>query len=81
MAKDHTLVAGTGGFAATLKILEEADQKSCHIRSTGVLPDFKYADIKINGGLALSEDTSSSMALNKTILENIKSKSCQRYSR
>ena len=78
MAKHHTLVAGTGGFAATLKILEEADKKSSHIRSTGALSDFKYGDIKINGGLALSPD-SSSMALNKTILDKIDPKSSQRY--
>ena len=60
ISKDPTLVAGTGGFAATLKFLEQTDKKSSPRRGLGasLMPDFKYADIKRNGGGVSSENSS-----------------------
>ena len=61
-SKDPAVVAGTGGFAATLKILEQADKESSPRRCLGAtsspLPDFKYADIKRNS-TTLSPESSS----------------------
>lgn len=71
-AKDPTIVAGTGGFAATLKILEQTDQESSPGRYVGAklspLPDFKYRDIKRNGTALSSE--SSSIGSKKTNWDN-----------
>ena len=62
VSKDPTLVAGTGGFAATLKILEQADKESSPRRGVGAtlspLPDFKYADIKRNSATVSPENSS-----------------------
>ena len=71
MSKDPSTVAGTGGFAATLKILEETDKESSPRRCIGAalspLPDFKYADLKINSTTFSSE--SSSIGSKKTTWE------------
>ena len=52
-SKGPATVAGTGGFAATLKILEQADQDSSPGRCVGAklspLPDLRYGDIKQSG--------------------------------
>ena len=56
--KDPTTVAGTGGFAATLKILEEAESspRRCLEARLRPLPDFKYTEIKKNGSTTLSPE-------------------------
>ena len=61
VANDPATVAGTGGFAATLKILEETEssRQRCLEASLRPIPDFKYAEIKKIGTTSLSPDSSS----------------------
>ena len=62
VSKDPTTVAGTGGFAATLKILEEAESspRRCLEARLRPIPDFKYTEIKKNGTTSLSPDSNTS---------------------
>ena len=59
VAKDPMTVAGTGGFAATLKILEEAESspRRCLDARLRPIPDFKYAEIKKNGTTSISPES------------------------
>ena len=61
-AKDPEIVAGTGGFAATLKILQQVDNNSSPVNSVGAklspMSSLRYANIKRSETTLSSDDSS-----------------------